>query len=135
VNEVGGLSPGKDAADPEPSNLLASERVDPPAPRLTPLSAATERPRAPQPAREGSRNIPAHVKRAVWVRDGGRCTFRGPDGHRCESRSPEYDHIVPVARGGKSEVSNVRLLCRPHNQLEAERAYGVNFMESKRRAS
>ncbi len=55
--------------------------------------AATGRPRAPRRSCAGSRHIPAHVKRAVWVRDGGRCTFVSEGGHRCqERRALEYDH-------------------------------------------
>lgn len=77
--------------------------------------------------------IPAHVRRAVWKRDGGACTFVGESGHRCGSRRlVQFDHRVPVARGGKSTVENVRLLCGPHNQLEAERVFGAGFMSEKR---
>jgi 5-methylcytosine-specific restriction endonuclease McrA len=80
-----------------------------------------------------ARYIPAHVKRAVWERDQGRCTFVGEHGHRCGSRRVvEYDHIDPVARGGRATVESVRLLCRAHNQYEAERVFGVGFMEEKR---
>jgi 5-methylcytosine-specific restriction endonuclease McrA len=95
--------------------------------------AATERPR---PARRSSnpRHIPARVKHAVWNRDQGRCTFVSDDGRRCEARNLlEYDHEQPVARGGPSSVANVRLRCRAHNQLEAERTFGAGFMEEKRR--
>jgi len=94
--------------------------------------AATERPRAPRASRR-ARFIPAHVKRAVWKRDRGRCTFVGPDGHPCNSRQfLEYDHVRPVARGGKANVAGVRLRCRAHNQYEAERAFGADFMRRKR---
>ena len=95
--------------------------------------------------RRGSKNarhVPAHVREAVWARDGGRCTFVGDSGRRCESRERlEYDHVVPVARahaaGGSREASveGVRLLCRAHNQYEAERVYGAGFMEAKREAA
>ena len=96
---------------------------------------ATSKPR-PTRAASDSRHIPAHVKRAVWNRDGGQCTFKAADGHRCEARSDlQFDHVIPVARGGRSDVGNIRLLCRAHNQLEAERTYGSDFMDSKRRAS
>jgi Holliday junction resolvasome RuvABC DNA-binding subunit len=37
-----------------------------------------------------------------------------------------------VARGGESTASNVRLLCRAHNQFEAEQVFGQAFMEGKR---
>ena len=58
------------------------------------------------------------MKRAVWERDGGRCTFVSESGHRCESRTRlEYDHVEPVAQGGQATVKDLRLRCRAHNQL------------------
>jgi hypothetical protein len=55
------------------------------------------------------------------------------DGTLCpETRGLEWDHIVPVARSGDSRASNIRLRCRAHNQLEAEKAFGKQFMQSKR---
>ena len=78
--------------------------------------------------------IPAQVRRAVWVRDGGRCTYVSPAGHRCrERRFLEFDHVEPVARGGPSTVDNLRLRCRAHNQEEANRALGAEFMKRKRK--
>ena len=51
------------------------------------------------------RTIPAHVKRAVWERDRGQCTFVGEAGHRCHARKfLEFDHVDPVARGGQATV-------------------------------
>jgi len=94
--------------------------------------AATDRPRAPR-YRPSVGHVPADVQRTVWERDGGRCTFTSEDGTRCPARMDlEWDHIVPVAKGGGSEASNVRLRCRAHNQYEAERAFGKAFMEHKR---
>jgi len=79
------------------------------------------------------RSLPAHLRRAVWERDHGRCTFVANDGTRCESRDYlEYDHIDPVARGGKATVDRIRLRCRGHNQYEAEQVFGAAFMERKR---
>jgi 5-methylcytosine-specific restriction endonuclease McrA len=83
-----------------------------------------------------SRHIPAAVRNAVWKRDGGHCTFVSDTGHRCEARKfIEFDHVEPVARGGQSTVANVRLRCRAHNQLAAERALGIDFMRSKRESA
>jgi 5-methylcytosine-specific restriction endonuclease McrA len=94
--------------------------------------AATEKPRAPRDSTR-PRCIPAHVRRAVWKRDGGQCTFVSGSGRRCAARKLlEYDHIDPVARGGKATVDRMRLRCRGHNQREAERAFGAGFMEKKR---
>src|SRR5439155_3168646 len=57
-------------------------------------------------------------------------------GHRCEeSRGIEFDHEEPVARGGRATVSSIRLRCRAHNQYEAERTFGVEFMRQKRVAA
>jgi hypothetical protein len=79
--------------------------------------AATSRPRTVQRRATSKRTIPAHVKRVVWERDGGRCTFVSETGHRCASRRlPEFDHIDPVARGGEATVDGMRLLCHAHNQ-------------------
>jgi hypothetical protein len=89
----------------------------------------------PRPGRrtKSARHIPAHVRREVWKRDQGRCTFVGETGHRCESRRRlEFDHATPVARGGEATISNLRLRCRAHNQYEAERAFGERFMNGKR---
>lgn len=97
--------------------------------------AATERPRAERGSRR-PRYIPPHVKRAVWKRDGGRCTSVGDDGHRCDSTEfIEYDHVRPVSRGGKATVENVWLRCRAHNQHEAEKAFGADFIRRKREQS
>lgn len=96
--------------------------------------AATDRPGKPRGS-SNPRCIPAHVKRAVHERDGGRCTFVSAQGHRCESHDVEFDHIQPVARGGESTVANLRLRCRAHNQYEAERTFGEGFMLGRREAA
>jgi 5-methylcytosine-specific restriction endonuclease McrA len=87
-------------------------------------------PRPPQPPCLGERQpIPAPVKRAVWERDGGRCTYVSPGGHRCQSRwRLELDHVVPARLGGSATVANLRLRCRTHNTLHAEEVYGREHM-------
>ena len=96
---------------------------------------ATDAPRASRPTKS-VRHIPAGVRRAVRARDGEQCTFVSDKGRRCEERGAlEFDHVKPVARGGETTVANLRLRCRAHNQLEAERAFGAGFMESKRGSS
>jgi 5-methylcytosine-specific restriction endonuclease McrA len=82
------------------------------------------------------RYVSAHVRWAVRQRDGEQCTYVSPDGRRCEATSHlEYDHIVPVARGGQATVENLRMRCRGHNQFEAERTFGREFMKEKRAAA
>jgi hypothetical protein len=95
---------------------------------------ACERPRA---AGTGSsddpRYIAAQVKREVWKRDGGQCTFVSESGHRCEARGDvEFDHKTEVARGGEATVDNLRLRCRGHNQFTAGQTFGAEFMRAKR---
>jgi 5-methylcytosine-specific restriction endonuclease McrA len=97
--------------------------------------AATDRPGHSR-ASADRRHIPAAVKRAVAERDREQCSFVSDSGKRCEERRfLEYDHEIPVARGGGSTVENVWLLCRAHNQHVAERAFGADFMSDKRAAA
>jgi 5-methylcytosine-specific restriction endonuclease McrA len=66
------------------------------------------------------RHIPQSIRNKVFNRDGGRCTFIGNNGVRCNSSwNLEIDHIVPFAKGGENSLDNLRLLCARHNQLEA----------------
>ena len=83
--------------------------------------------------RTGARNryIPAEVRHNVWNRDQGQCTFVGANGHRCDSvMFLEFDHVDP--RNREDTVAGLRLRCRTHNQYEAERIFGTEFMERKR---
>jgi hypothetical protein len=86
--------------------------------------------KAPETNKQRSRNIPASVRDKVFARDGGKCTFVGENGKRCDSTwNIEIDHIVPFARGGNNSPGNLRLLCAKHNLMEAQRAYGEDFMK------
>jgi len=87
--------------------------------------AATSRPRAGRARSGHSRYVPAAVKRAVWLRDGGRCGFVGKNGRRCSERGfLEFDHVKPHAARGKPTVDNIQLRCRAHNAYEADLYYG-----------
>ena len=80
-----------------------------------------------------ARYIPNEVKRAVWKRDGGQCTFESASGRRCEARRDlQFDHVKEFARGGEATVDNIRLRCPGHNQHTAEQTYGAGFMKRKR---
>jgi 5-methylcytosine-specific restriction endonuclease McrA len=82
----------------------------------------------------GSRHVPASVRDEVFVRDGGRCTYKGPGGKRCGATfGLTLDHVTPFARGGGNTADNLRLLCANHILLEAERTYGADFMRQFRR--
>lgn len=87
--------------------------------------SVTSAPRA-TPDSPSAADEPAAVKRAVYLRDRGRCTYVAEDGRRCESRRfLQFDHTQGKAVGGGFTVDNVRLRCGPHNRLEAERLYGT----------
>jgi len=78
-----------------------------------------------------SRYISADVRHAVEMRDGGRCSYVAPDGTKCcETKNLEFDHRVPYALGGKSDVENLRLLCRAHNKLAAEQVFGREMIQN-----
>jgi hypothetical protein len=78
------------------------------------------------------RHIPSDIRQAVYERDGLRCAFVSMDGMRCEScERLEFDHIEPIAIGGKTTAGNLRLLCRKHNQFEAKRRFGPDFIRGR----
>ncbi len=63
------------------------------------------------------RYIPAGVRRAVWKRDQGCCTFISREGKKCDSKYQlQFDHIQLYSKGGAHSVDNLRLLCASHNR-------------------
>jgi hypothetical protein len=65
--------------------------------------------------------VPVAVKRAVWVRDLGRCAFVGTGGRRCDERAfLQFHHVRPYAVGGAATVDGIQLRCGRHNRHEAE---------------
>lgn len=85
----------------------------------------TSRPRTRStPPGTRNRHIPAHVKREVWARDGGRCAFIGSHGRCTETGGLEFHHLMPFARGGATDVANISLRCRAHNGFESEKVFG-----------
>ena len=58
--------------------------------------------------------ISEDVRNEIWRRDQGRCV-------RCGSRERlEFDHIVPVSRGGANTVRNIELLCESCNRSKGD---------------
>jgi len=94
----------------------------------------------PQPIKSHQRCVPfegekrvrlaAHKRRAsaqlryqVWQNAKGRC-------ENCASRwALEIDHITPFAKGGATELKNLRLLCRSCNQRRAIVEFGADKMK------
>ena len=65
-------------------------------------------------AKQARQGIPSEVRREVWRRDGGRCV-------KCGNRERlEYDHIIPVIRGGSNTARNIELLCETCNRAKSD---------------
>ena len=61
----------------------------------------------------GVRGISAPVRRFVWERDGGQCTYVSREGKRCPARERlEYHHDDPYGLGGDRSATNIRLMCK-----------------------
>jgi len=57
--------------------------------------------------------IPDEVKMFVWQRDGGRCA-------KCGGQEKlEYDHIIPISKGGSNTARNIQLLCENCNRSKS----------------
>lgn len=58
--------------------------------------------------------IPVELRKAVFARDGGRCTACG------ENFDIQYDHIIPVSLGGATSLENLQILCAPCNRAKSD---------------
>jgi 5-methylcytosine-specific restriction endonuclease McrA len=80
-------------------------------------------------SRRTRESIARATRREVVERDGWRCSFTADDGRRCDARAfLEFDHETPRSLGGGSHAEDLRLLCRAHNRLAAERIYGKAYI-------
>ncbi|MNC93368.1 HNH endonuclease [compost metagenome] len=58
--------------------------------------------------------LPDDVRLFVWERDGGRCV-------RCEREDDlQFDHVIPVARGGGDAPANIQVLCGACNRAKSD---------------
>lgn len=64
---------------------------------------------------ENSRYIKQRTKDQVWRRDQGKCVNCG------SNKKLEFDHIIPVSKGGSSGYRNVQLLCENCNRRKSAR--------------
>lgn len=75
------------------------------------LAVQFQTPEAPLPFERTTRTtIPVNVRTEVWRRDGGKCVVCGT------KHNLEFDHIIPIARGGATTAKNLQLLCQSCNQ-------------------
>ncbi len=86
----------------------------------------------PQP---DTRYLSMALRRAVYVRDEGRCRYTNAKGWRCPERVRlEYHHRFPYALGGQATLRDVCLMCPPHNRYEAEHDFGRALISRHRAA-
>ena len=63
--------------------------------------------------------IAASVRHQVRLRDGGQCTYRNQQGHRCESqRWIDIHHVQARSLGGGNTLENLITLCSAHHRRE-----------------
>ena len=66
---------------------------------------------------EGARRerIPPEVRAFVWDRDDGRCV-------QCNAEEDlQFDHVIPVSRGGGNAENNLQILCGACNRQKSDR--------------
>jgi hypothetical protein len=61
------------------------------------------------------RYVSPDVRKKVYNRDKGRCVLCGA------TAGLQYDHIIPVSRGGGNTAANIQLLCQNCNKLKSNR--------------
>ena len=58
--------------------------------------------------------IPDDVRAFVWERDEGRCV-------RCGAEDDlQFDHVIPVAKGGGAAVDNIQIMCGDCNRQKSD---------------
>lgn len=73
-------------------------------------------PPAPLPYEQTKRMpITEAVRSEVWRRDGGGCVQCG------SNQNLQFDHMIPVAKGGATTVANLQLLCQPCNGAKGKK--------------
>lgn len=67
------------------------------------------------PKKPSPRYIPSNIRIKVWIRDEGKCKLCGA------KEDLEFDHIIPVAKGGSNTEKNIELLCKKCNRKKSDR--------------
>lgn len=78
------------------------------------LKSARSLMKAEEEGRPIRARIPTELRREVFQRDGGACIA-------CGSKFDlQYDHVLPVARGGATTLENLQLLCADCNRSKSD---------------
>lgn len=62
--------------------------------------------------------ISEEVQIFVWRRDGGKCVICG------NQENLEFDHIIPISKGGSNTARNIQLLCERCNRSKGNKIGG-----------
>ncbi|OFZ47623.1 MAG: hypothetical protein A2381_09600 [Bdellovibrionales bacterium RIFOXYB1_FULL_37_110] len=72
---------------------------------------------------KNSRHIPRKIKETVYKRTNGEC-------ENCKStQNLEFDHLIPYAKGGTNNLTNIQLLCSNCNKRKAIKDFGQEKMD------
>ena len=73
--------------------------------------------------------IPQWVKNAIFHRDKGMCVQCRVDLTRLvnQQNALHYDHIIPLAKGGMNDITNLQLLCAKCNQSKSDNLSSVKI--------
>lgn len=63
-------------------------------------------------------SIPSEVKSYIFQRDKFQCQSCGKN---CQEVNLSIDHIIPLSRGGKNDISNLQTLCLTCNQRKTNK--------------
>ena len=68
----------------------------------------------PEKSKTEREHISERIRNEVWRRDGGKCVECG------SVYKLEFDHVIPVAKGGSNTARNLRILCEPCNRRKSD---------------
>ena len=72
------------------------------------------------------RNVPNEKREAVLKRDNFTCQYCGRKGEGVEL---EIDHIIPMTRGGKTDIRNLITACKECNRAKHNKLLSADQLE------
>ena len=125
------LDPAKEPSRSKKKNATLAEKTDLPEP--APATRKTGQCQSALPtshathSNPSTRTIPTAMKREVYRRSAGKCSYQDPKtGRICGSRyALEIHHIQAHAKGGPTCLENLTVLCRNHNARHALEDFGI----------